>query len=164
MDDATLADAFVPPHDLSEAEKSGADAELKRLRMLRLGEISDNQKLYAELLRLRYLMEDYLLYGQYTEAFSFGAFLKKYLHIVGRTQKDFASEISLHPTKLNQILNGKIDVNIALVYRLEKHSGGLVPATLWWNLHAKKVEAGISHDHAGRRQEAGKVMHALVFN
>lgn len=163
LDDETLAEAFVLPHGLTEVEKAAADLELKRLRLLRLGQMTEQQQLYAELLRLKYLIMDYLQYGHYEISFGLGAFLKKYLIIIGRTQKAFASEISLHPTKLNQILKDKADISVALAYRLEKHSGGIIPATMWWNLHARKIEALISQDHITQTQEAKKVKHPLAF-
>lgn len=162
-DDLELAATRVYPHGLSATEKAAADAEMRRLRMIRLGKTSENQRLYAEILRLKYQIEDYLKYGKYEDRYSFGAFLRKYLTILDRKQKDFAQEINLHPTKLNQILNDRLDVNVALVYRLEKHSGGLITATDWWNLHAKKIEAGILFDRAAREAEGKNVKRALVF-
>lgn len=163
-DDKALAEDFVFPHELKEAEKAAADAELKRLRIHRLAQMSEKQKIYAELLRLRYLMEDYLRYGTYEDSRSFGAFLKKYQQITGRTQKALATEISLHPSKLNQILNNKIEAGIAMHYRLEKHSGGLIPASLWWKIQAKKIEAGINQDKEARQRESRKVSQAMAFN
>jgi plasmid maintenance system antidote protein VapI len=163
LDDKSMAEDFVFPHELSEIQKAEADLELKRLRLLRLGQMSDKQRVYAGLLGLKYQIEDYLQIGKYGEQFSFGMFLKKYLDILGLKQKDFANEISLHPSKLNQIISGKVNLNTALVYRLERHSGGLIPATYWWNLHAKKVENTISNDQNNRINEAKFVKHALVF-
>jgi plasmid maintenance system antidote protein VapI len=158
------AESLVFPHGLSVAEKAAADAELKQMRMLRLGQMSDTQRMYAELLRLKYQIENYLKYGKYEDQYSFGAFLRKYLAVLGRKQNVFAQEIDLHTSKLNQLLNDKVDVNIALVYRLEKHSGGIIPATDWWNLHAKKIEARILNDHGARLVEEEKVKYGLDFS
>ena len=158
-----MVEAFVFPHELSVAEKADADAELKRLRMLRLMEMTDKQRLYADLLRLKYQMENYLRYGEHSESTDLGVFLGLYLKILGKKQKDFADEISLHYTKLSQLLSGKAEASLAILYRLEQHSGGLLPASLWWNIQAKKVEAEVKSNREGRLREAGKVKNALQF-
>ncbi len=54
--------------------------------------------------------------------------------------------------------------NIPLVYRLEKHSGRLIPALLWWKIFTKKMEAYIQNDTTRRLFEAGKVHFQLAFD
>lgn len=161
--DRELAEAHVFAHNLSPIEKAEADKEMKLLRIQRLATMSDNQKLQSDLLRLKFLMEDAILQEIYAEKHSFSAFLQAYLKILDKKQVDFAAEISLHPTKLNQIINNKNTPNIPLVYRLEKHSGGLIPALLWWKLFTKKMEADIKNDTTKRLFEAEKVHFQLVF-
>ncbi len=157
------AEAHIFAHDLSPVEKTEADKEMKMLRLQRLVAMSDNQKLQSDLLRLKFLMEEAILQEVYSEKHSFSAFLQAYLKILDKKQIDFATEISLHPTKLNQIINNKITPNIPLVYRLEKHSGGLISALLWWKLCSKKMEADIKNDTTRRLFEAEKVHFQLVF-
>jgi plasmid maintenance system antidote protein VapI len=164
LTDQELVEAFVFPSDLSPDEQKSADAEMKDLRMQRLREMTESQRLLSDLLRLKFEMEDYLQNDEYSEANSFGAFLRRYLKILDRKQRDFAEAISLHPTKFNQLLSGKSAVNAAIAYRLEKHSGGLIPASLWWNLHAKKVEANIRGDQKERLKEGERVKGALAFS
>jgi plasmid maintenance system antidote protein VapI len=158
-----LAEAHIFAHDLSPVEKTEADKEMKILRLQRLATMSDNQKLQSDVLRLKFLMEDAVLQEEYSEKHSFSAFLQAYLKIVDKKQVDFANEISLHPTKLNQIINNKITPNIPLVYRLEKHSDGLISALLWWKLCTKKMEADIKNDTTRRLFEADKVHFHLAF-
>ena len=158
-----LAEAHIFAHNLSPIEKTEADKEMKRLRLQRLASMSDNQKLQSNLLRLKFLMEDSILQEVYSDKHSFSAFLQAYLKILDKKQIDFATEISLHPTKLNQIINNKITPNIPLVYRLEKHSGGLISALLWWKLFTKKMEADIKNDTTRRLFEAEKVHSPLAF-
>ena len=50
------------------------------------------------------------------------------------------------------------------MYRLEKHSGGLNSALLWWKLYTKKMEADIMNDTTRRLFEAEKVLFHLAFN
>ncbi len=159
-----LAEAHVFAHNLSPIEKIEADKEMKMLRLQRLAAMSDNQKLHSDLLRLKFLMEDSIQQEVYSEKYSFSAFLQAYLKILDKKQVDFAAEISLHPTKLNQIINNKTTPNISLVYRLEKHSGGLISALLWWKVFTKKMEADIINDTAKRRVEGGKVHFQVAFN
>ena len=158
-----LAEAHIFAHDLSPIEKTEADKEMKLLRLQRLVAMPDNQKLQIDLLRLKFLMEDAILQEVYSEKHSFSAFLQAYLKILDKKQVDFATEISLHPTKLNQIINNKVTPNIPLVYRLEKHSGGLITALMWWKLCSKKVEADIKNDTTRRLFEAEKVHFQVAF-
>jgi plasmid maintenance system antidote protein VapI len=158
-----LAEAHVFAHDLSPIEKQEADSEMKILRLKRLVAMSDNQKLQSDLIRLKFLMEEAIQQEVYAEKHSFSAFLQAYLKILDKKQVDFAAEISLHPTKLNQIIHNKTTPNIPLVYRLEKHSGGLISALLWWKLVTKKMEADIKNDTTRRLFEAEKVHFQLVF-
>jgi plasmid maintenance system antidote protein VapI len=159
-----LAEAHVFVHDLSPIEKTEADKEMKMLRLQRLATMSDNQKLQSDLLRLKFLIEDAILQEGYSEKHSFSAFLQAYLKILDKKQVDFAAEISLHPTKLNQIINNKTTPNIPLVYRLEKHSGGLISALLWWKVVTKKMEADIKNDTTRRLFEGEKVHFQVAFN
>ena len=159
-----LAEAHVFAHNLSPIEKQEADTEMKILRLQRLNAMSDNQKLQSDLLRLKFLMEDAIQQEGYSEKQSFSTFLQVYLKILDKKQVDFAAEISLHPTKLNQIINNKTMPNVPLMYRLEKHSGGLISALLWWKLYTKKMEADIMNDTTRRLFEAEKVHFHLAFN
>lgn len=158
-----LAEAHVFAHNLSPVEKQEADSEMKTLRLQRLTAMSDNQKLQSDLLRLKFLMEDAIQQEVYSEKHNFSAFLQAYLKILDKKQVDFAAEISLHPTKLNQIINNKTTPNIPLFYRLEKHSGGLISALLWWKLFTKKIEADIKNDTTRRLFEGEKVHFQVAF-
>lgn len=131
--------------------------------MLRLREMSDQQRLYADLLRLKFQMEDYVAEGAYSEAFSFGSFLQQYLKILNKKHKEFAAEIDLHTTKLSRLLNGWEDPNVQVAYRLEKHSGGIIPAILWWKLLVKKLVHSIRADSETKRQEEARVTNELSF-
>ena len=51
---------------------------------------------------------------------------------------------------------GKYEPNIEFVYRLEKHSGELIPALIWWKLIIRKQEFEIKQDKKTRKKEASK--------
>lgn len=161
--DKELAEAHIFAHDLLPVEKQASDVEMKTLRLQRLVSMTDNQKLQSDLLRLKFLMEDAIQQEFYNEKHSFSTFLQAYLKVLVKKQVDFAAEISLHPTKLNQIINNKAIPNISLMYRLETHSGGLIPTILWWKLLTKKMEADIKNDTTQRQLEAEKVHFQLAF-
>lgn len=158
-----LVEAAVFSHGLSKAEKEKADEEIKALRMRRLRDMSDQQKMYADLIRLRIKIEDAIESEAYSSDQSFGYFLKRYLKIINKTQRAFSRDIGLHYTKLNRILKDKEDPNIPLVHRLEKHSGKTISAVLWWKLLVKKVEHFIREDKETKEEEGAKVSNPLSF-
>ena len=53
-------DVSLPQHGLSEEEKLVADNALKLMRFKRLNEIGEASRIYAELLRIKYEIIDYL--------------------------------------------------------------------------------------------------------
>jgi hypothetical protein len=159
--DKELAEAYIFPSELNEVEKKAADAELKKLRFEQLYRMTDTQKRAADLLRLRFQIEEYLKNGAFDKAYSFAAFLQEYIKIIGKKQIEFAFEINLHPTKLSSILTNKTDPNIALTYRLEKHSNDTIPALIWWRLWIKKIENDILNDTETKKREGNKVRSSL---
>ncbi len=163
LNEQEMAEAYIYPHGLTAAEKTTADAELKTLRLQRLKQMSAEEKMYGNLLGLKYQMEDYLKRGAFSEKCSFGAFLKSYLQVLNKNPKEFAAEISLPLTTLNYLMEDKKDPSPELVFRLERHSGRVIPALLWWKLAARKVENNIQKDTLTRKKEAAKVKNELQF-
>jgi hypothetical protein len=51
---------------------------------------------------------------------------------------------------------------MALSYRLEKHSGKLIKAQLWWQLIAKKQAFMLLQDNETKEMEQRKVKNALL--
>jgi len=94
-----LVKYYVFPHGLSDQEKKQAEAEMKEVRMRLLREMTDAQRMYAELIRLRLRTEQYVNEEAYQEEKSFGSFLREYLTLIRKSQKDFSEDIGLHPTK-----------------------------------------------------------------
>lgn len=163
LSDAEQAESYIFPSNLSEADQHTANLEIKDLRMQRLREMTGQQRLHSELLRLKFQMEDYFHLDTYAEAHAFSVYLKAYITILNKKQKDFAEEIDLHQTKLNQLLTGKATANFALFYRLEKHSGGILKANYWWKLYAKKIESDLKTNYTERQKEGARVKNELVF-
>ena len=53
-----LAEAHIFPHGLTRIEKKEIDEEMRDFRMKLLGKMTEEQKVYAEELRQKYLKED----------------------------------------------------------------------------------------------------------
>ncbi|MGH1334889.1 MAG: hypothetical protein ACRBFS_02100 [Aureispira sp.] len=58
---------------------------------------------------------------------SFEKHLEEYVHILKRTKKKLSEDLDIHYTRLSRIINDREEPNIELTYRLEVHSGNLVP-------------------------------------
>jgi plasmid maintenance system antidote protein VapI len=91
----------------------------------------------------------------------FGAQLKQYLTLIGRKQKELAADISIHPSRLNRIIKGKERINTTIAYRLERHSGDLIPAIFWWKLMQKEVEQEIRTEEAARKAAQEEVTYVV---
>ncbi|MEL6658934.1 MAG: hypothetical protein AAFN93_24115 [Bacteroidota bacterium] len=160
--DEEIANSMLIPADLSEEDKEKGANELRAFRLKVLSEMTEDQRLYSDLLRFRYLLEDYIENRDYDENMNFGVQLEEYVRILKRTKKKMSEEIDVHYTRLSRIINNRETPNIEFIYRLEEHSGGLVPALTWWKLLVKKQEFEISRDKATRRIEAAKVKRAIA--
>ena len=160
--DEELAEAFVFPHDLTPEEKKAADEELRKIRFQRLHAATQQQRLMADLVRLRISMEDYVKKGSYDQEHSFGQFFQRYLKIVDRKRRELANDIGVHYTKLSRLLNDKETPGLDILYRLEIHSGKLISALLWWKVVMKKMEHEIRENKEGREIAAEKVTQVAV--
>lgn len=162
--DKELAEAFVFPDVLTGKAKQEADKEFVKLRMELLKNRTEEDKIYSDLVRLWILMKEYIKTEVYTPSQSFGFYLKEYISIIRKSKKEFAKDLDIHYTRLSRILNNREEPNIEVCYRLEKHSGELIPALLWWKLIIKKQEYLILQDHTTRKIEAAKVKNEFKFN
>ncbi|MEM6700122.1 MAG: helix-turn-helix transcriptional regulator [Bacteroidota bacterium] len=161
--DEEIVESFVFRSSMSEEEKAVADAAFRRLRLEQLKNRSDKQVLKAELMRMKLLQRDYFKQASYVVGYSFEEQLKAYIGLLKKSRKSVAEDLDIHPTKLSRILNGKENPNIDLMYRLERHSGNMIPATYWYRLVTKKVEHDIRQNEAHRQKEYERVKNELVF-
>ncbi|MBK7335989.1 MAG: hypothetical protein IPJ00_07395 [Saprospirales bacterium] len=161
--DQEIADAHVISEELTDAEKAAAGEEMRQIRLEKIKTRTEEQRLQADLTRLRILMRTYTDKESYSVGNSFGAFLGEYIRIIRKSKKAFSIDIGLHYTTLSRILHDRESPNIELMYRLEAHSAGLLPAILWWELLIKKQGFEIRQDTDGRKEEAKRVKNALTF-
>jgi plasmid maintenance system antidote protein VapI len=161
--DQEIADSILIPQNLSSLEAEKANEELKAFRLKLLREQTEEQRIYSDILRFKFLLEDYIENEEYTESKNFGKQIEEYLRILKRKKKELSEEIAIHYTRLSRIINGKEEPNVELTYRLEKHSGELIPALLWWKLIIKKQEFNIKRDFQTRKRESAKVKNPIKF-
>ncbi|MEM8526255.1 MAG: helix-turn-helix transcriptional regulator [Bacteroidota bacterium] len=161
--DEEIVESFVFRSNMSKEEKALADAEFKRLRLEQLKNMSDKQVLKGELMRMKLLQRDYFKQSSYSATYSFDQQLKTYIDLLKKSRKSVAEDLDIHPTKLSRILNGKENPNIDLMYRLERHSGNMIPATHWYRLFTRKVEHDIRQNAEHRQKEYERVKNVLVF-
>ena len=162
LTDEEIADSMMIPADLTKEEREKADEELRAFRFKLLSEMTEEKRIYSDLLRFRYQMEDYIENRDYHEEMNFGVQLEEYIRILKRTKKKVSEELDVHYTKLSRIINDRESPNIEFMYRLEEHSGELVPAITWWRLLMKKQEYEIVRDKKTRKTEAAKVTRAIA--
>ncbi len=86
-----------------------------------------------------------------------GEILREELQERGISQKDFAGQIGVHATHLNEFIKGKRDLNENLAMKLEKHLG--IPYKVWMNLHngyiydKKTIEGNMKDEQAAAEYE-----------
>jgi len=161
--DEEIAESMLIPQDLTPEEKKKADEELLAFRFKMLKEQTEDKRIYSDLLRFKYLMEDYIKEKIFDEDKTFGKHLEEYVRILKRTKKRLSEDLDIHYTRLSRIINDREEPNIELMYRLEKHSANLIPALYWWKLVTKKQEHIIKEDKKTRKKEASKVKNAIKF-
>jgi plasmid maintenance system antidote protein VapI len=161
--DEEIADSMLIPADLTAEEQEEANKELRAFRLKLLSEMTEEQRLYSDLLRFRYQLEEYIENREYDDSMGFGVQLEEYVRILKRTKKKMSEELDVHYTKLSRIINNRENPNIEFMYRLEEHSGGLIPALVWWKLLIKKQEFEIKRDKVTREIEAAKVKRAIAY-
>ncbi|MEM6963893.1 MAG: helix-turn-helix domain-containing protein [Bacteroidota bacterium] len=148
-----LAEAVMLPKELTKDEEENARKEFAKFRLKKRESRSEKEQLLSSLLTLKYNIKAYLDSSQFKEENSFGNFLKSYLKIVKRSQKKLAEEIGLHPSRINRIIKGKERIGKSIAYRLESHSGEIIPALFWWKLIQKEIEQEILTEKQAREIE-----------
>ena len=156
-----IADAAIIPADLTEKEAATLASEMKAIRMQKLSEITPEEQVVADVMRLKFQIENYVKKENFSFEKTFGKYLAEYIRILKRNKKEIAADIALHYTKLSRIINDKETPSVELCYRLEKHSAELIKAELWWNLIIKKQGFILSKDEKTKMVEQQKVKNPI---
>ncbi|MEX1190403.1 MAG: hypothetical protein WED10_04105 [Brumimicrobium sp.] len=159
--DKELAESFVFRNDLSPKEKEQADIDLKEMRNKLRDKLTPEKRLLTHLLQLKYQIEDYLKSPNYDSKLSFSFFLRKYLEILNKKNKEFARDISVAETELSQILNQHRKPSEKIIIRLEIHSNKIIPAITWYRLLEKQRAYEILTDKKLRVRERSHVSNIL---
>lgn len=160
--DKEIADSMVIPADLTIGESDKLANEMKTIRLQKLRESSERDLILADVMRLRFQIENYLKNETFSFEKTFGKFLSEYMRIVKKSRKNIAEDLAVHYTKFSRLINDKEEPNIELSYRLEKHSGELIKAELWYKLMTKKYEFIISQENEIKLLEKNKVSNPIM--
>lgn len=158
-----IADSIVFKNPLPKAEVKEASAELAEVRRKNSENLTENQKLYAKVLQLRFLMEDYTKSEVYDENRSFASFLKTYIRFTYKVNKNFAEDINLKQTELSLILNEHRLPNEKTIVRLEIHSDNVIPALIWYRVVEKQREYELERDIKFKQEQKKFVKNHLEF-
>lgn len=148
-----LAEAYVFPVALTPEEREAAAAELKEARKRNDVPFAGEDKLRLKLMRLRYLIENYIKSEAVSEQYSFGYFLKEYIAILNKKRKVFAAEINIDQTLLSQLIHQKREAPEYVYFRLEIHSNNMIPADYWYRAAEKQREHKIRTDKLSRKKQ-----------
>ncbi|PPK89088.1 helix-turn-helix protein [Neolewinella xylanilytica] len=156
-----VAASFIASEQLPAEAQAEVHREFLEERIKSLQNIAGDQKLRSELFAFKIQLEDYFKADKYHEQYNFGSQLKKYIEIVGRTQTEISNNLSIHKARLSRIINGKENPNPELMYRLQEHSSGAIPAFYWWKLLSKELEYQIRTDKEKMQEESNKVTNPI---
>lgn len=155
--DEEIVDSVLFNETLSADEQRKVDEDFRRIRLERLNSMTAKDKMIGDMMQMKILLKKYFRQEEYNEQYSFANQLKRYIKLTNRNNKEIAANLDIHPTKLSRIINGRDNPNIELMYRLEKHSDGELPAHYWWRIHSKELEYKIQTDLEKKLDEASKV-------
>lgn len=159
-----IAEAYVFPGTKNKKEREEALEAFRDFRKKIADKQSAKSKLIAELLQLKFLIEDYVATDAYSAIYHFGYFLKEYISRIERNNKEFAEEIDVAPTELSQIINKHRRPTEKLIYRLELHSNRNFPALLWFKILEKERAYELKHDRRIIDSEKKHVKQKLEFS
>lgn len=158
-----LAGSFVFRNTLTAQQTADAGNQLAEARRKAKKQHTPQDVLYAGVLQLRYQIEEYTASTQYKAHLSFAYFLRAYIKLSYKNNKDFAKDIHIDETELSQILNGHRDPSEKTLIRIELHSGNMLPALYWFKLLEKEKEYELETDHTLREREEKYVKNRLTF-
>ncbi len=155
-----IAESHVFPSELSPEERVEAEKEFVKYRMEQRANRTPEQIRHAALMVLKYHIKINIDDSSASNKTS-AQFIQQYIKITNKKQKEVADDLSINPSTLSRILNGKESIGKALAYRLERHSGNLIPAIYWWKLAQKEIEQDIRTNVVEREKEAKKVKNII---
>lgn len=159
--DEEIVDSMLIPADLTDEEEQKLAEEMRIIRFQKLEETTEEDRIVANVMKLRFEIERYTKNDLFSRQKTFGKYVQKYLEVIKRDAKKLAENLSIEHTILTEILEEKREPSIELIFRLDKHSGNLIRTELWWKLIVKKQLFLMSKDDETRKIEEGKVTNYL---
>ncbi|WPV66384.1 hypothetical protein [Chitinophaga sp. LS1] len=159
-----IAESIVFPMSADANERKEMISAFSEIRKRQKEQQSEESKLIANLLQLRFLIEDYLKANSFNKEFYFGYFLKEYITRIEKKNKQFANEIDVNPTELSQIINKHRKPTEKIIYRLELHSNRNFPAVMWFKILEKEREYELIHNSSVIESEKKYVKEHLHFS
>ncbi|WP_300600848.1 hypothetical protein [Niabella sp.] len=157
-----LAEAYIYPVTLTAEQRKEAGSQLKTARSKVQSEMTAADKLTADLLQLRFQLEDYLSSEEFDPKLKFSYFLKTYVELLNKKRKVFAREINIDETELSQLINDHRPPSENIIIRLEIHSNKAIPAVSWYKLIEREKEHYIITNKTIRIREEKNVSNRLT--
>lgn len=159
-----LAEAYVYPSTLTPEQRKEADDQLKAARSKVQSAMTEADKLTADIMQLRFQLEDYLNSEKYDPKLRFSYFLKSYVQLLNKKRKVFAQEINIDETELSQLINDHRSPGENIIIRLEIHSNNAIPAVAWYKLIEREKEHYLITNKTIRMREEKNVSNRLTVN
>lgn len=115
---------LIDSRDLTDKEIEAEKKAILLAREARFRQRSGEEKKMARLLKLKLEMEDYLQNPESISGRAFSKFLQIYVDILYEKRKHFASDLSIPPIVLSQVLNQHRAPQEAFIRRLIIHTRG----------------------------------------
>jgi plasmid maintenance system antidote protein VapI len=159
-----IAESFVFPGPKTLRERNELLEAFREHRKKLSVKQSDKTKLISQLLQLKYLIEDHIKSDKLNKNYTFGYFLKEYITRLEKKNNQFASEISVDPAELSQVINKHRKPTEKLIFRLEIHSNRNFPALMWFRLLEKDRAYELKHHREIIDSEKKNVKQRLEFS
>jgi len=164
LTDEELVEGIIYSERLDDEHQRLVEEEFAELRKEMLRNMSPERRLLGLVLQMKYAQRAYFKKGEYLPEYSFANQLRHYIDIGGRSQTEVANDLDVERSKLIKILKGQAQPDVELMYRLEKHSSGELPAHHWWRLYAMELEHIIRTDLQKKIDEGKKVSNVLKLS
>jgi plasmid maintenance system antidote protein VapI len=161
LNDEQKAEAYIYPVKLNATQKAEAASQLAEARKKSQAAMSASDQLLAQLMQLRFQLEEYIKSEEFHAGKTFGHFLKEYLSLGKKKRREFAAEINIHETLLSQLISDRREPSDSIIIRLELHSNKSIPAAYWYRIVEKRREHLLIHNRQLRKQEEKHVKRRL---
>lgn len=153
LSDAQKAEAYIYPVKLNVTQKAEVVSQLAEARKKSQAAMSATDLLMAQLMQLRFQLEEYIKGEEFHASKTFGHFLKEYLSLGKKKRREFAAEINIHETLLSQLISDRREPSENIIIRLELHSNKSIPAAYWYRTVEKRREYLLIHNRQLRKRE-----------